>query len=114
MEKFLKAFEMYCSVPGVKSNKPGSYAKGIQYLCEYLRIAEIDEDSINRIKEIKGYIGDKNSTFHRGLLSFLEGRNQKSYLEKGFIQAALNYFFDYVNQMQSSNDVNEEEKEGEK
>lgn len=105
MEEFIKAFEVYCSVPGVKSNKAGSYAKGIRYLCEYLNIAEINEDSICRINEIKECIGDKNSVFYRGLLTFLEGRNQKSYLENGFIQAALNYFFHYVNEMQSSKGI---------
>lgn len=102
MEKFIRTFEIYCSVPGVNSNKPGSYAKGIQYLCEYLGISEINEDSINRIKDIKELVGDKNSLFYGELLTFLEGRNQKSYLEKGFIQAALKYFFDYVNEMQSN------------
>lgn len=105
MEEFIKAFEAYCSVPGVKSNKAGSYAKGIRYLCEYLNISEINEDSIRRINEIKESIGDRNSVFYRELLTFLEGRNQKSYLENGFIQAALNYFFHYVNEMQSSKGI---------
>lgn len=102
MEKFVKAFEEYCGVPGVKSNKPGSYAKGIQYLCEYLNISEINENSVNKIDEIKEYLGDRNSAFYSELLTFLEKRNQKSYLEKGFIQAALKYFFDYINELQSS------------
>lgn len=100
MEKFLKEFEKFCSVPGVKSNKPGSYAKGIQYLCEYLSISEINKNSINKIDEIKGYVGDRSSVFYGELLTFLEKRNQKSYLERGFIQAALKYFFDYINEMQ--------------
>ena len=101
MEKFLKAFEEYCSVPGVKSNKPGSYAKGIQYLCEYLNISEINETSVKKIDKIKEYVGDRNSAFYSELLTFLERRNQKSYLEKGFIQAALKYFFDYISEVQS-------------
>lgn len=104
MEKFVKTFEEYCSVPGVKSNKPGSYAKGIQYLCDYLKISEISEDSIKKIKEIKDYIGDRNSVFYSELLAFLESRNQKSYLERGFIQAALKYFFKYINEMQANTD----------
>lgn len=115
MEKFIRTFEMYCSVPGVKSNKPGSYAKGIQYLCEYLNISEINEDSINRIKDINKLVGDKNSVFYGELLTFLEGRNQKSYLEKGFIQAALKYFFDYVNEIQLNkvNDIDLTHERGE-
>ena len=72
MEEFIKAFEEYCGVPGIKSNKPGSYAKGIQYLCEYLNISEINEDSIKRIEEIKGYVSDRNSAFYHELLTFLD------------------------------------------
>ena len=102
MEEFLKAFEEYCSVPGVKSNKPGSYANGIRYLCECLKISEINEDSIKRIEEIKGYVSDRNSAFYHELLTFLEKRNQKSYLEKGFIQAALKCFWDYVNEIKEN------------
>ena len=102
MEEFIKAFEEYCTVLGVNSNKSGSYAKGILYLCEYLNISEINEDSINRINEIKDYICDKNSLFYRDLLTFLERRNQKSYLQNGFIQAALNNFLKYVNDTQQS------------
>lgn len=102
MEKFVKAFEEYCCVPGIKSNKPGSYAKGIQYLCEYLNISEINEDSVKKIDEIKEYVGDRDSAFYSQLLNFLGSRNQKSYLEKGFIQAALKKFYAYINEMQSS------------
>ena len=111
MDKFLRAFEEYCSVPGIKSNKPGSYAKGIQYLCEYLDISEINEDAVKKIDEIKEYIGDRDSTFYSELLAFLERRNQKSYLEKGFIQAALKYFFEYISEKQSVKD-GEKEMEG--
>ena len=70
MEKFVRAFEEYCVVPGVKSNKPGSYAKGIQYLCEYLNISEINEDSVKKIDEIKEYVGNRNSAFYNELLTF--------------------------------------------
>lgn len=102
LEKFVKSFEEYCGVPGVNSNKARSYAKGIQYLCDYLNISEINEVSVKKIDEIKEYVCDRRSTFYNELLTFLERRKQKSYLENGFIQAALKYFFDYVKEMESS------------
>ena len=43
-------------------------------------------------------IKEKNSSFYQGFLKFLSGRRQKSYLEKGFVSAALKYFFAYSKQ----------------
>ena len=100
MKEFINELEKYCSVPGVNSNKARSYAKAIQYLCDYLDISEFNDDSVKKIDEIKEFVADRNSEFYNELLVFLERRNQKSYLEGGFIQASLKYFFDYVNDLQ--------------
>ena len=95
MQEFEKGFEEFCKSPGVDSGKARSYAKAIRYLCDYMGIYEMNDDSINRIKSVETSIKDKNSTFYIGLLEFLSGRRQKSYLEKGFISAALKYLFIY-------------------
>ena len=100
MEEFINELEEYCSVPGVNSNKARTYAKAIQYLCDYLDISDFNDDSVKKIDEIKEFVADRNSEFYNELLVFLERRNQKSYLEGGFIQASLKYFFDYVNEVQ--------------
>ena len=41
-------------------------------------------------------IYDKDSELYQDLLRFLMGRGQKSYLAKGYIKAALKYFFEFV------------------
>ena len=95
MKNFLSQFERYCEKPGVKSNKAGSYAKAIQYLFDFLGVTIIDEQTVDTIKIIEKDINDRNSSVYSELLAFLENRRQKSYLESGFIRAALKYLFLY-------------------
>ena len=97
MLEFFSQFEEYCKTPGVDSGKAHSYAKAIQYLCDYLSIIKIDEQAVSKIKSLENEIYDKNSSLYRELLMFLTGRGQKSYLESGYIQAALKYFFAFLN-----------------
>lgn len=89
MQQFLSEFEQYCKKPGVNSNKASSYAKAIRYLCDYLGISTINEQTVAKIKSIEDDLNNKNSGVYLGLLRFLEKRHQKSYLEGGFISAAL-------------------------
>jgi hypothetical protein len=96
MQKFLADFEEYCITPGVESGKARSYAKAIEYLCDYLNITVIDAAAIAYMKTIENDVKDKNSTLYKDLLVFLSGRGQKSYLTKGWIRAALKHFFDFV------------------
>ena len=93
MRKFFDEFEDYCKTPGVDSGKARSYSKAIEYLCDYLKITSIDVQSVSLIKGLEADIYDKHSDLYNGLLLFLIGRGQKSYLEKGYIKAALKYFF---------------------
>lgn len=97
MENFEKNFEEFCKSPGIDSGKARSYAKAIRYLCDYMGILEINSESITKIKSVENHITDKNSSFYHDLLIFLSGRRQRSYLEKGFIKAALKYLYDYYN-----------------
>ena len=96
MQKFLVDFEEYCITPGVESGKARSYAKAIEYLCDYLNITVIDAAAIAYMKTIENDVKDKNSALYKDLLVFLSGRGQKSYLTKGWIRAALKHFFDFV------------------
>ena len=89
-------FEEYCITPGVESGKARSYAKAIEYLCDYLNITVIDAAAIAYMKTIENDVKDKNSALYKDLLVFLSGRGQKSYLTKGWIRAALKHFFDFV------------------
>lgn len=96
MEKFLAQFEEYCITPGVDSGKARSYAKAIEYLCDYLKISAINEETVLNVRNIENSLNDKSSKEYQELLSFLSNRGQKSYLTKGFIKAALKYFFEFV------------------
>ena len=92
MQHFLSTFEQYCKKPGINSNKARSYANAIHYLCDYLGISIINEPAIARINAIEDEVNDRYSGTYLSLLKFLEGRQQKSYLENGFIRAALKQF----------------------
>ena len=103
MREFFDQFEEYCKTPGVDSGKARSYAKAIQYLCEYLNIIEIDVQSVARIKSLENDIYNKNSALYQSLLLFLTGRGQKSYLDSGYIKASLKYFFAFFQYSSSQN-----------
>ena len=53
MQKFLADFEEFCVTPGIESGKARSYAKAIEYLCDYLNITVIDAAAIAYIKNIE-------------------------------------------------------------
>ena len=92
-KEFFTEFEDYCKTPGVDSGKASSYAKAIKYLCEYLKITDIDVQSISLIKSLENDIYDKHSSLYQSFLLFLIGRGQRSYLENGYVKASLKYFF---------------------
>jgi putative restriction endonuclease len=103
MREFFDKFEEYCKTPGVDSGKARSYAKAIEYLCDYLKITEIDLQSVALIKGSETDIYNKNSPFYQSLLLFLIGRGQRSYLENGYIKASLKYFFAFFQYINSEN-----------
>ena len=92
-QSFFEQFKEYCITPNIDSGKASSYSRAIRYLCDYLNISYIDQHAITMLKGIENAINDKNSSEYGNLLAFLAGRRQKSYLEGGFIRAALPYFF---------------------
>lgn len=92
-EPFFEQFKEFCITPGIDSGKASSYSRAIQYVCDYLNITKIDREAIAKLRNIENAIDDKNSVEYKSLLVFLTGRRQKSYLEGGFVKAALTYFF---------------------
>ena len=55
------------------------------------------------IKELENDIYDKHSAFYGAFLTFLIGRGQRSYLENGYVKAALKYFFAFFKYTNSQN-----------
>ena len=70
MQKFLAEFEEYCITPGIESGKARSYAKAIEYLCDYLNITTINLQAIGRLRSIEDDVKDKNSALYKDLLLF--------------------------------------------
>lgn len=68
MRDYFAQFEEYCKTPGVDSGKARSYSKAVEYLCHYLRITEIDVQTVSKIKRLENDIYDRNSTLYQGLL----------------------------------------------
>lgn len=104
MQDFFEQFETYCKTPGVDSGKARSYAKAIEYLCDYLKISTIDDESILLIKRLEDDIYNKKSALYIEFLLFLISRGQKSYLENGYVKAALKYFFAFFKFTNSKNE----------
>lgn len=104
MRDFLEQFEDYCKTPGIDSGKARSYAKAIEYLLEYLKISEINVQTVSLIKSIEEDICNRHSNLYNNILLFLMSRGQKSYLENGYIKAALKYFFPFFKYTVSRNE----------
>ena len=112
LEDFKKEFKIFCIDPhNPDSKKPGSYARAIEYLCVFLKKEYIDSETITLIKDKEGDIKNKQSDFYSQLKAFLknrsqrDGKTQESYLENGFIRAAIPYLFEYwETKMISEND----------
>lgn len=103
MKEILKQFEEYCRTPGVDSNKARSYAKAIEYLCDYLQIDVVNEQTVLLFKDFQNNINEKSGSGYKNALQFFAKRGQKSYLENGFVKAALKYFFKFMNEYNNSN-----------
>jgi hypothetical protein len=95
VDKLLNEFESYCETPGIDSGKASSYSRAIRYLCDFWGVKIINDDVVLKMKSIESFISMPNSRFYKDLLAFLDNRRQSSYLRKGFIKAALNYFFTF-------------------
>ncbi|MDY6283615.1 MAG: AAA family ATPase [Fibrobacter sp.] len=93
---FEDQFVPFCATPGIKSQKPSSYYRAIQYLADYLGLSEINEDAAKKILDKENEIKNKSSSFYKTLLNDLEKNGRKSYLENGFISAAFPFFRQFI------------------
>ncbi len=98
MERILSDFESFCTIPGVDSGKARSYTNAIRYLLDFLNEHKIDANTVALLKTIDPSLRQITSREYQALLQFLTDRRQSSYLTKGFIKAALPYFFEFWEQ----------------
>lgn len=91
-------FRAFCVTPGQEnSNKPNSYVQAVKILFDFLNIQNdsINDNDMKKILNYKELLRSKDSDEYLNFLQFVTSRNQKSYLENGFIGAAINYLHDY-------------------
>lgn len=97
MKSILDKFKDYCTDPRIESGKASSYAKAIEYLCDFLGITELNSQSIVQIENSRNFISDRNSKLYKELLLNLEINKRSSYLTNGYIKAAIPQFIDFYN-----------------
>ena len=105
---FERQFIPFCTTPGVKSQKPSSYYRAIQYLADYLGLSEINDDSAKKLLDKENEIKDKSSSFYNALLKDLEQNGRKSYLENGFLSAAFPFFRRFIEKRKTKDDIDSE------
>ena len=91
VKDFNNKFKAFCmqSFPKTGSGAAGSYSNVIKYLFEFLETERIDDKTILQIKSLEAdLLGRENPLFQK-LREFFRERGQLSYLEKGFLKAAL-------------------------
>ncbi len=100
IEKFNLNFKAFCahSFPKTGSGAAGSYANVIKYLLEFLEIEKVDNQTILGIKSLEADLLDKNNPLFQKLYIFFRERGQLSYLEKGFLKAALPILYSFWEQ----------------
>lgn len=105
MKILLDKFKDYCTNPNIKSGKAASYAKAIEYLCDFLDITEINSSSIFKIENSKSFISNIYSNQYKELLENLNKNNRSSYLTNGYIKAALPQFLSFLQTKEKSSQI---------
>lgn len=88
-DQFKDLFSKYCAGATPKSGKGGSYALAIVYMIEFLDGNGFNDDIYNRILDKEQDVFNKKSTFYKNFLKHLEDAGHKSYLDNGYVSAAI-------------------------
>ena len=96
LQEFILKFRQYCrqKYPS-DSGTALSYTNAIKYLFDFMGADDIDSELIIEIKSLEPDIRNVNSVFYGELADYFEGTGRSSYLEKGFLKAALQVLFNY-------------------
>ena len=109
LDDFILKFKLHCQQKfPLKSGTATSYSNAIKYLFRFMNATEVNKDLILEIKSLEPDIRDATSLLYKDLNNFFTSNGQSSYLEKGFLKAALPVFFEFSNNvitMQGSNEA---------
>ncbi len=90
IDEFVRNFRAFCDNKyGTQNGTAASYANALRYLLAYLHIDQVNESTILTIKSIEPDIRDKSGIFYGDMLSSFEYNGRASYVEKGFVKAAI-------------------------
>ncbi len=97
IDEFIKQYKVFCDLKyGTKTGTAISYANALKYLFEYLGCNEVNEATILTIKSIEPDIADKSCVFYGKLLKSFVLNGRKSYVEKGFVKAAILALYEFL------------------
>lgn len=101
LDKFIASFKSFCDTKfGTKTGTATSYANALKYLFEYLGFTDIDEPAILTIKSIEPDIREKNCVFYSKILDDFASKGRTSYVEKGFVKAAIPALYEFLHEKQ--------------
>lgn len=99
IEKFITKYREFCDEKyGTKTGTATSYANALKYLFDYLGFYNISESAILTIKSIEPDIRDKYCAFYNSILNDFSAKGRSSYIEKGFVKAAIPILYDFLNE----------------
>ncbi len=97
IDEFIKQYKEFCDLKyGTKTGTASSYANALKYFFEYLSGNDINEAAILTIKSIEPDITDKSCVFYSNLLDSFVLSGRKSYVEKGFVKAAILALYEFL------------------
>lgn len=105
IEEFVSNYKAFCeSKFGSRTGTATSYANALKYLFEYLGFNKVDETAVLTVKSLDPDIRDKHCVFYNSILDEFSSKGRSSYVEKGFLKAAIPALYEFLNEYPLSHD----------
>lgn len=99
IEEFVSNYKAFCeSKFGSRTGTATSYANALKYLFEYLSFNKVDETAVLTVKSLDPDIRDKHCVFYNGILGEFSSKGRSSYIENGFLKAAIPALYEFLNE----------------
>lgn len=99
IEEFVSNYKAFCeSKFGSRTGTATSYANALKYLFEYLGFNKVDETAVLTVKSLDPDIRDKHCVFYNSILGEFSSKGRRSYIEKGFLKAAVPALYEFLNE----------------
>lgn len=105
IKEFISNYKAFCeSKFGNRTGTATSYANALKYLFEYLGFNKVDETAVLTVKSLDPDIRDKHCVFYDSILDEFSSKGRSSYIEKGFLKAAIPALYEFLNEHPLSHD----------